>query len=408
MRNAAYGYWHLLLAAAFLAFLSLPGSLASARPSVLVPPQRLILAHYMPWYAAPPASASWGWHWTMEHFNPQIQVEGKREIASHYYPLIGPYDSGDPHVLEYHLLLMRLAGIDGVIIDWYGRTDHLDYALLHRNTERLVKVVQRLKMKFAICYEDSTIPRLAAAGKLQDGSRVQHATEEIRWLAKHWLHLPGYVKADGKPLLLSFGHAGLTDLEWSESLKRVAENGPPITYLSEHHRRRSAMGAFDWPQPQRGLAAIDRFTRESSDWPIALPIAYPRFVDIYEQARVHPSHGNINDDNGATFKRSLTQALASKHRIIQLATWNDWGEGTQIEPSQEYGYRDLQFLQQARRKYIQPRFGPQAADLKLPGQLLAARRAAQNAQREQQLDEIALLLAGEKVAEARARLQSVP
>ena len=75
-------------------------------------PQRLILAHYMPWYVAKPHSRAWGWHWTMNHFDPEKIKGGKRQIASHFYPLIGPYDSGDPHVLEYHLLTMKLAGID--------------------------------------------------------------------------------------------------------------------------------------------------------------------------------------------------------------------------------------------------------------------------------------------------------
>jgi len=57
----------------------------------------------------------------MDHFDPDtVNVSGERQIASWYYPLIGPYDSSDPAVLEYHVLLMKLAGVDGVIVDWYG------------------------------------------------------------------------------------------------------------------------------------------------------------------------------------------------------------------------------------------------------------------------------------------------
>ena len=75
-------------------------------------PNKTVLVHYMPWYAAPPTSDAWGWHWTMGRFNPeQMDAAGRREIASHAYPLIGPYDSNDPHVLEYHVLLMKLAGV---------------------------------------------------------------------------------------------------------------------------------------------------------------------------------------------------------------------------------------------------------------------------------------------------------
>ena len=80
----------------------------------------------------------------MNTFNPDRTVKGRRQIASHFYPLIGPYDSNDPHGLEYHLLLMKLSGIDGVIVDWYGLHDFRDYLMLHRNTQHLVKQVERL------------------------------------------------------------------------------------------------------------------------------------------------------------------------------------------------------------------------------------------------------------------------
>ena len=380
--------------------------LEAAGPSVIVPPQRLILAHYMPWYVAKPTSQVWGWHWTMEHFDPDNVVDEKRQLASHFYPLIGPYDSGDKQVLEYHLLLMKLAGIDGVIVDWYGLQDHFDYPILHRNTQQLVEQLTSLKMKFAICYEDKTIPLLDKAGKLVGNNRVNHATHEITWMAKNWFPLSSYVRLDGKPLLLSFGQSGLTDEQWSESLEQVAASGSAITYISEHHRRSKAMGAFDWPIPKQGLAAISQFEKAAADWPLAIPVAFPRFVDIYEQAKLHDSYGRIEDNQGVTFQRSLVQALKTNQRLIQFASWNDWGEGTQIEPSHEFGYRDLEFTQQARRRHINPRFVPTAKDLRLPAQILERRRLASTPAQTEQLDQIVKLLVAGNLPEARARLQS--
>ena len=99
----------------------------------------------------------------------------RREIASQHYPLIGPYDSSDPDVIEYHLLTMKLAGIDGVIVDWYGLQQFRDYPILHRSTRRLVEQVERLKMKFVICYEDQTIPASVQANRIADVGRVDHA-----------------------------------------------------------------------------------------------------------------------------------------------------------------------------------------------------------------------------------------
>jgi len=73
---------------------------------------RQLMAHYMPWFEADPSHNRWGWHWTMNHYDPGHLVSGRRDAASRYYPLIGLYDSNDPAALERHVLMMKLAGID--------------------------------------------------------------------------------------------------------------------------------------------------------------------------------------------------------------------------------------------------------------------------------------------------------
>mgnify|MGYP005739081891 FL=1 len=113
----------------------------SSSPNATTAQQELIMVHYMPWYEARTQPEYWGWHWTMNHFDPSNSVRGKRSIASHFYPLIGAYDSGDRNVLRYHFSLMKLSGIDGIIIDWYGLEDFRDYKLLHRNTALALSLI---------------------------------------------------------------------------------------------------------------------------------------------------------------------------------------------------------------------------------------------------------------------------
>ena len=94
-----------------------------------------------------------------ELFHPECHQpnNGERQIASWYYPLIGPYDSVDPAVLEYHVLLMKLAGIDGVIVDWYGQDNYNDYAVNNQRTLALFDHTRKAGLKFSLCYEDATI-----------------------------------------------------------------------------------------------------------------------------------------------------------------------------------------------------------------------------------------------------------
>ncbi len=69
-----------------------------------------LFAHYMPWYSSKPVSGEWGYHWTMGHYDPDtIRWDGRREAASHDYPLIGLYDTRDPDALECQVLQMKLA-----------------------------------------------------------------------------------------------------------------------------------------------------------------------------------------------------------------------------------------------------------------------------------------------------------
>ena len=366
------------------------------------PPKAMFLAHYMPWYASPPRSKDWGWHWTMNHFDPKKLKNGRREIASQFYPIIGPYDSGDPAVIEYHLLLMKLAGIDGVVVDWYGRADCYDYKQLHENVVLLVNMVEQFQMKFLICYEDQTINALVEQKVIPQGSRVSYAVKEVEWLTKNWFHRDSYVCFRGQPILLSFGHSGLNDEEWQNVFGRI---DLPISWLSEHAPRPRACGAFDWPIPEQGLTQIRRFSQASKQWQCSMPVVFPRFVDVYQKAGVQPAYKNITDNNGETFRLSVDEAGRAHGQIVQIATWNDWGEGTQIEPSREFGYRDLEYLQSLRAGQVDKQFQMKKASLRLPYRLLLLRRAVRGDNAA--LDQIAEQILAGKVKKAQQMLDSV-
>jgi hypothetical protein len=359
----------------------------------------------MPWYEAKPHSPHWGWHWTMGVFAPSGENASKPSIASHYRPLIGPYDSGDPDVIEYHALLMKLAGIDGVVLDWYGTADYFDYASIHRHASAFIDQAKKTGLEIAVCYEDQTIARLVEGGRVQPSQKIDHARREIAWLHKTWFREPAYVKLDNRPVLLSFGHDGLTDGEWKRALDGAAV--APL-YLSEHTRRTTAAGAFDWPVPKAGTKAQEAFYQEAKRWPAAMAVAFPRFHDIYEEAKIHNSWGTIDDNGGKTFSRTLETALKSGLPLVQISTWNDWGEGTVIEPSVEFGYRDLEVVQRLRRQYIEPEFPCQPEDLRLPHRLYKLQKTAKiRAIPPADLDEAARLLARRAVEPARKHLDAI-
>ena len=335
-----------------------------------------IMVHYMPWYASKPVSGEWGWHWTMNHFDPDsIADNGRREIASHYYPLIGPYDSNDPHALECHVLLMKFAGIDGAIIDWYGIKDHRDYAAIHRNTKHLIAYIKKAGLSFAICYEDQTIKHLVNDGVLDESQALSHGQEVLRWMQDHWFVADEYAKVAGRPLLLVFGPQYFKGSSWKELFSGLSQ--PPYFYTL-NALQEGADGVFGWP-PVHGGRVVSPATWRTYLSQLyekgGVGTAFPKFHDIYEEAGVRESYGYLDDQEGAVFGETLE--LAGAHAsLIQIVTWNDYGEGTIIEPTIEFGYRYLEALQNYRKKQAGKTFPYSAEDLRLPIALYELRQQA--------------------------------
>src|SRR5580698_2275728 len=170
-------------------FLLLAGLLffVSYTPERTLAASKPLMVYYMPWYTAKPYSSNWGWHWTMDHFNPDlVNASGERQIASWYYPLIGPYDSSDPAVLEYHVLLMKLAGIDGVIVDWYGSANFMDYGINNQATLKLFDFTRKAGLKFCICYEDQTIQHMIDGDFLAASNAIPQVQREMLHLQSNW------------------------------------------------------------------------------------------------------------------------------------------------------------------------------------------------------------------------------
>jgi hypothetical protein len=57
--------------------------------------------------------------------------------------------------------------------------------------------------------------------------------------------------------------------------------------------------------------------------------------------------------------------MTNNSAIVQIVTWNDFGEGTSVEPTQDYGYRDLGIVQNLRRQYLDSSFPYHTNDLSL-------------------------------------------
>jgi hypothetical protein len=303
--------------------------------------------HYMPWFENKESSDNglWGIHWTMANKNPDnIDENGKQEIASHFYPLTGPYASSDPDIIEYQLLLMKYSGIEGVLIDWYGSSDLNDYPLIRRNAEALINALDLVGLKFAIIYEDRTIS--ARISKDPSFDRIAGAQEDMSYISANYFSKSSYIQIDNRPLLMLFGPEEFhLPAEWTEIFSVFPDPKPCFLVLTGKTKETGAnsSGEYIWVDPSSLAAKYATMSKFSA----FMGGAFPGFKDFYGQGGWGSNFPwQIDYKDGETFTQNLQIAKNANVKSVQLITWNDYGEGTMIEPTQEFEYNLLGSVQQ--------------------------------------------------------------
>uniref|UniRef100_UPI0040473407 hypothetical protein n=1 Tax=Algoriphagus sp. TaxID=1872435 RepID=UPI0040473407 len=306
-----------------------------------------VLMHYMPWFETNESNnGSWGIHWTMASADPNLlnPLTGNREIASFFYPLIGPYHSGDPAVIEYHLLLMKYSGVDAVVIDWYGIKDIYDYKINFDNSDKFIKKTSEIGLDFGIVYEPYTTSIIEKELGL---NKSVVAIEDLIFLKKNYFYLSNYLKINGQTSLLIFGNNFSGD-EWNTIFKN--SDVFPMTYFLQFLTKTDNLfdiiptpGEFFWVNQSDTLGQY--YWRKNFNGS-KIGAAYPGFKDYYYQGGWIKNHLNWSIDvNLKTLKDRLMAIKSMDSKLVQIQTFNDFGEGTMMEPTFEFGFSFLNELQ---------------------------------------------------------------
>ncbi len=265
-------------------------------------------------------------------------------------------------------------------------------------------------MKFAACYEDRSVEYMVKQGKLRRNQVADHLADNLQWMQAHWFIQPQYFRFHFRPLLLNFGPMFIRDAKvWQSALAAVRDR-PAFYALQYLWKGVGADGGFTWVYPNAWDGSPDAATVRnrlratfgsiSANPDQVIISAFPGFRDVYQQ-----HYPVIDHRNGETMRQTLQVGMKGPWPIIQLVTWNDYGEGTMIEPTHEFGYVFLEIIQQARREESGGTFLFTAEDLRLPASLYAQRKkriASVSA-----LDRISRLLSEGACKEARRLLDSL-
>ncbi len=324
------------------------GESGSARP--------IVLAFYHPWYGTPWGSAQC-WHkWDSYsfpgRFHPgQVKADGRRDIASGDYPLIGPYDQGDREVVRWHFRLAKAAGIDGFLCSWWksnipGMMSGWQADLFHKV---LLPVAEEEHFKIAVIDENAHYQR----------DYTQLVSRITTWLPRYAKH-PAYLRIKNQPVWFIYqvwddwltpaqaanyidaAESKVGDIYWIfDRLRASAAGEPPVVHMQV---------APEWLKVKK----IDCFGTYSyfGHWrdttPAVLEKLYCGFAQQVHQAGksvqlpFSPGHDNttVNSEplvvprkDGELLKAFLHAIDAAKPEIAVVCSFNEWYEMTQVEPS---------------------------------------------------------------------------
>lgn len=304
-----------------------------------------------------------------------IQKYGGRE------PLLGWYDQGSISVAERQIQWMRDYGIDVVIYDWYANTEGAPFRLQAINA--YLQSASRDSIRFALLW----VNQPGNPASLESFDRM------VGYWINHYLKNPQYWRIDDKPVVLVFRSDRLrrdaktikasagdllsraNDLAVAAGLKGIyfvgstpasvfdvkktlpAEGYEAMTAYNYHGGPESYRRNQGWSQSYQEL--ISGYEEQWSFYVHAGDIPY--FVPVTAGWDKRPlggstdkGHDNSSGDPSNFGKhlqlaRSFIDAMPDKTgKTIIICCWNEFGEGSYIEPTKEQGFR---FLEQVKRVF---------------------------------------------------------
>lgn len=264
------------------------------------------------------------------------------KIYAHYMPWFGStshmnvgYRSDDPAQVKKQVEDMISRGIQGAIVDWYGPAS------------TLADASTKLVMKEAEAHTGFTFAIVEDAGALitaaeQNGcDATTQLISDLNYIFSTYASSPAYMKVNGKTPVFMFGVTG-----WYEDWSRVQAALPSSAVLvfrgGEGLHFSASGGAFQWldinsndPFDEQ-IGAQDSFYGAAASNPnlVILGSAYKGFNDTaaeWSTNRVVDQHcGQTWLDTFADVGKHYS--ASNQLSAVQVVTWNDYEEGTAIEP----------------------------------------------------------------------------
>ena len=265
-----------------------------------------------------------------------------------------PYLSSDPATVARQVGMAREAGIDVLVSAWYGP---LENNPTETNFKTLLTASERAGLRAALLLETDNDEFFA--------SRTDMVRALRQFLTIH-ADQPAYLRVDGHPVILVWNPKSVHGQDGRRiNLKGAAAVDAWASLIREVDPDRRALwiaegdyfdflrvfdGMFPYSvawsaDPASQVANYGRTVRDRASGLGARKVWAATAMPGYDDTRIvgRPGTFAVPRQNGSYYERSFQGAIDSRPDWIVITSFNEWMEGTQIEPSTAYGrhYLDL-------------------------------------------------------------------
>src|SRR5215831_14399596 len=240
------------------------------------------------------------------------------------------YISTDIAEIKNQVTDMASRGIDGAIIDWYGRgTWNSHFVSYDQASQSLMHEAETHPgYTFAIQHD-------AVALKSCGCDVTQALIDDLNYANNTYEGSSAYMHYNGRPVVFFFGHEAYS-IDWNRVRASVAGNPLFIFRNPGGFSYTQSNGGFSWIEPTTsGFTYLDTYYSTALTFPADYSIgsSYKGFDD---SIALWGSHRLTAQQCGQTWLNSMAEAgkyysSANQMLGIQLVTWNDYEEGTELE-----------------------------------------------------------------------------
>ncbi|GFR40729.1 hypothetical protein Agub_g1338 [Astrephomene gubernaculifera] len=336
-----------------------------------IPPPYRVHAFYYLWYGEP-STGTWA-HWDHEvlsHWDPNVAAQypqGMRFeppdcLHSPFYPLRGPYSSASTDLIRQHLREMEAYGIGVLVASWWGpswRQGSHDTQRINTD-DRIAKVIREIEVT-------GSPVRVAFHLEPYEGRTKETVHADLSYLSSRYGQSSAVLRINGRPAYYVYDSYRLPASDWAQLLLPgagpLSVRGTPADgfflglWLNKNDGDDNILpGGFEGFYTYFSSEQVS-YGSNPQHWPAMQMwatrhgrIFVPSIGPGYNDGKIRPWNlqATRTRDDGDRYRRLWDIAIALGVPFVSITSYNEWGEGTQIEPAvprlprQECAYLDYE------------------------------------------------------------------